>query len=273
MWLAMAGAAFAVNPEDSFKEKAWDKLSSREMSEWGTMALAINSKKWQHGETDHFIIHYFRNGEKIGSRSEKFYGEIREFFGKRPDLLGSHKSHIFAFQDSSDWKEFATKIDRAWAGGVTRGNEFYYQSVSDEGKFDSKGKVQAHEMTHLVFNRLFKGLPPLWLNEGVAEYFGQRKTSTLTQFRQQMGQGTGYDLKELFQATEYPPQQQKITDFYAEAAILVDFLTHLSDRAALLPKFVDAMIADPDMGKAVKIYGYKDLNDFMADYKRYRKRF
>jgi hypothetical protein len=273
LWLALVGVVAAVNPEDSFKEKTWDKLSSREESDWGSMALAMSPSKWQHGETDHFIIHYGRNGEKIGRRSEIFYAEIREFFGNRPDLLGTHKSQIFAFQDPGEWKQFAEKIKCPWAGGVTRGDEFFYQGTTEEGRFDSKGKVQAHEITHLIFNRLFQGRPPLWLNEGIAEYFGQRKTSTLTQFRQQMSQTPPYDLDALFHAVQYPANTAQIQAFYAEAAIIVDFLTHTSERAALLPKFVDAVIADREVTDAVKIYGYKDLAEFEAAYKRYRKHF
>ena len=273
VWLAGTGLLFAGAAEDSFKEKKLDDLSSAEMSDWGDLAMGIQRPKWKHGETDHFVIHYFHNGEKIARRSELFYSEIKEFFGNRPDLLVGKKSQVFAFHDVLDWKQFAGRIKQEWAGGVTRGDEFFYLAANEEGRFDSKGKVQAHEMTHLIFNRFYRGRPPLWLNEGIAEYFGQRKTTTLTQFRQQMSLTAPYHIGHLFAAEHYPERTMEIQAFYAEAAIVVDFLTRTSERAAKLPKFVDAMIANNDVAVALQVYGYKDFAEFEAAYKNYRRRF
>ena len=273
LWLAGVGLLRAGNAEDSFKEKNLDDLSSVAMSDWGALAMGIQHPKWKHGETEHFIVHYFRNGEKVARRSEVFYTEIKEFFGNRPDLLAGKKSQVFAFNDATDWKQFTGKIKREWAGGVTRGDEFFYLAASEEGRFDSKGKVQAHEMTHLILNRFYRWHLPLWLNEGVAEYFGQRKTSTLTQFRQQMSLTGPYRLDQLFQAKQYPEQLEQIKAFYAEAAIMVDFLTRTTERATRLPKFVESMIATNDVAVALQIYGYKDFAEFEAAYKNYRRHF
>src|SRR5712671_7378983 len=197
--ILVAARVAAIEPMIVFKDKPFDQLSDKEISDdWGKLALSIKStKKWQHGETDHFVIHYFRSGDRVARRSEEFYGEIKEFFGNRPDLLKGHKSHLFAFAEQQDWTAFKKAIEQPWIGGITRGNEFFYQATGDSGQFDSKARVQAHEMTHLVFNRFFKGHPPLWLNEGIAEYFGQRKTSSLIEFRRLMGRTPKFDLEAL----------------------------------------------------------------------------
>ena len=244
-----------------------------EVSEWGRAALDIEPKKWQQTETEHFIIHYFRNGEKIASRSEKFYGEIKEFFGNRPDLMGGRKSQVFAFHQMDDWGTFRAVTKMLWIGGVTRGDEFFYLSASESGQFDSKGKVQAHEMTHLIFNRFFRDRPPLWLNEGIAEFFGQRKTTGVSEFRRQMGFTAPVPLTTLLDAKVYPNTPAEVQAFYAEAAIVVDFLTHTAERAKLLPKFVDAMIEQNDLAAALKLYGYTDQAEFEKAYGRYRKHF
>src|SRR5439155_16339934 len=144
----------------------------------------------------------------------------------RPDLMLGHKSQVFAFHDDADWKQFREAIRLPWIGGVTHGDEFFYLSASETGQFDSKGKVQAHEMTHLILNRFFHGRPPLWLNEGIAEYFGQRKTTGISEFRRQMGATPPVPLPRLFEAETYPRSEFEIQAFYAEAAIVVDFLTH-----------------------------------------------
>ena len=113
----------------------------------------------------------------------------------------------------------------------------------------------------------------MWLNEGIAEYFGQRKTSTISEFRQRMGQTEPYDLGKLMAADAYPQDPKEIQAFYAESAIIVDFLTRTNERRLLLPKFVEMMMNGGDIVEGLRIYGYKDWADFEKDYKKYRKHF
>lgn len=259
--------------EEQFKEETLAQLTDKDVSDWGHLALRVKPRHWKHGETGHFIIHYFRSGESIARRSEMFYIEIKEFFGNRPDLLRGRKSHVFAFTDVSDWDEFRQAIGGMRIVGITRGNEFFYLATGANGLFDSKAKVQAHEMTHLIFNRFFEGRPPLWLNEGIAEYFGQKKTSSIVEFRQRMGRTSPFELERLFEMKSYPHTLEEIPAFYAESAIVVDFLTRTPDRVAVLPKFVDAVIANDNVADAVKLYGFKDFAEFKAAYLRYRRWF
>jgi hypothetical protein len=63
-----------------------------------------------------------------------------------------------------------------------------------------------------------------------------------------MGQAPAFDLEQLFGMKSYPHSLEQIGAFYAESAIVVDFLTRTPDRVALLPKFVDAMIANDNYG-------------------------
>jgi hypothetical protein len=264
---------WALPPEQTFKERTLAQLGDRDVSDWGHIALRINPQHWKHGETDHFIIHYFRSGDGIARRSEAFYTEIKEFFGNRPDLLRGRKSHVFAFNEAKDWDEFRQAIGGMRILGITHGNEFFYLATGASGQFDSKAKVQAHEMTHLIFNRFFESRPPLWLNEGIAEYFGQKKTSSIVEFRRRMGQTSRFELERLFEMETYPHSPEEIEAFYSESAIVVDFLTRTPDGAALLPKFVDVMIANDNMAEAVKLYGFRDITEFKAAYLRYRKWF
>ena len=272
--VAMAAPARAEDFRYTFHEKFWRQLSDTNISTNGRVALAIDAPQWRHGETEHFILHYGRNGDKIARRAEEFYAEIREFFGNRPDLLAGRKSHIFAMHVPADWQKFLKTVGMSPSiAGFTRGNEFFYFSLDEEGRFDPKSRVQTHEMTHLLFQQFFRNPPPLWLNEGVAEYFGFRKTSTSMEFQREMRRPMKYNLGTLFAATDYPGDPKAVQAFYAEAAIIVDFLTNTPERRAVLPKFVDAMIADNNLNKAVKLYGYRDRADFESAYERYRRQF
>ena len=94
---------------------------------------------------------------KSRGAASAYYAEIREFFGNRKDLLEGRKSQVFAFRNADEWGQFISSTGFPRALGITHGDEFFYLSTGDDGRFDSKGKVQAHEMTHLVFNRFFTG--------------------------------------------------------------------------------------------------------------------
>ena len=83
----------------------------------------------------------------------------------------------------------------------------------------------------------------------------------------------GIPLTTLLDAKVYPNTPAEVQAFYAEAAIVVDFLTHTAERAKLLPKFVDAMIEQNDLAAALKLYGYTDQAEFEKAYGRYRKHF
>ncbi len=269
------GAAARTTQARNFylDEKPFDKLSDKKTSDWGVLALAT-STKWKHGETEHFIIHFFANADAIARRCEKFYADTREFFGFRHDLMGALKSHVFAFHDPADWKSFRRQVKLSdTTGGVARSHEFFYLSVNSDKQFDALAHVQAHEMTHLVFNRFFNGRVPLWLNEGVAEYFGLKKIADITTFRTYVGKAKPFPLDKLFAAEKYPEQEQSLRSFYAESAIVLDFLTQTSERRALLPKFIDAMIAKNDADAALKLYGFNARADFEKAYERHRGQF
>jgi hypothetical protein len=107
------------------RKKPWSTISDQSISDWGQAALAINPGKWKHGETEHFIIHFNRNGEMIARRCENFYTEIKEFFGNRKDRMENHKSQVFAFYESSDWNKFIAATGLHQFAGVTRGSEFF----------------------------------------------------------------------------------------------------------------------------------------------------
>ena len=83
-------------------EKPFDQLSHRELSPFGQKALAIEPKKWQHAEAEHFIIHYQSDAVKsrLVREAEYYYWKIKDDLKLSADRL-NHKSHIFVFQDDA----------------------------------------------------------------------------------------------------------------------------------------------------------------------------
>lgn len=243
---------------------------SAEPPDHGRVALSINPSRWKQIETQHFVVHFERSGERIACRCEDFYAEIREFFGSRPDLQPESKSHVYAFRDAGAWEKFKKSVGvRPTIVGVTVEREFFWMAAGEKGQLPNLSPVQRHEMTHLVFNRLFTGRPPLWLNEGIAEFFGRRRERTSTAYRQELRGARGFVLPELFTATSYPATAMETQAFYAEASAVVLFLTRRPDQRAVLPKFVDALIAGQTMTEEVRLYGYAGLDELTREYQRF----
>ncbi len=266
-WLGVARAGNAPIP---FHEKTFAQLSDRRVTEVGRQALDAAPDTWKHAETAHFVIHFQRSGPRVASRCEDFYAETREFFGNRADRTPDAKSHVFAFSDDTAWRTFKSAVRLSpLVAGVTIDTEFFWKATDDRGQFEDLAPVQRHEMTHLIFNRLFEGRPPLWLNEGIAEFFGHRRQWTSVAYRQRLRAAPDAPLTEVFAARRYPRSELAIHTFYVEASRLVFFLARNPARQALLPKFTEAMIAGQSIEEALQIYGYEDLDDFTRDYRKF----
>ena len=164
--------------EMKFTDKPFEELSHQHVTEWGEKALRIKKEKWKHVESDHFILHYQAQDvrDRVMKEAEFYYWKIKTDL-KLANDLAEHKSHIFIFEDQARWRQFQANIDLQQIGGVTIGHEFYcYYPKGRDKEFSG---TLAHEMTHLVFNRFFRGLPPLWLNEGFAEYQAEKAYRSL----------------------------------------------------------------------------------------------
>ena len=72
-------------------------------------------------------------------------------------------------------------------------------------------------------------------------------------------------------AIRYPATPDEIRAFYAESAIVVDFLTYTADRKPLLPKFVEALTTGQSLEKALNVYGFADIEAFKSAYAKFRK--
>lgn len=127
--------------------------------------------KWQHAETKYAVIHYqsLTFARKVGRIADFQYPYIATDLKGLEDL-SQKKSHIIVFSDLADWQQFLMRSGTApsWAGAFVRGDAMF---MFDTGDKDTNTEILAHEMSHLVLNRFFKHRFPLWLNEGLAEWY------------------------------------------------------------------------------------------------------
>ena len=203
--------------------------------------LARGDHAWQHLRTDHFVVHYDRGRKtfaaKVARLAESFYSYISaDLPPGTVDRMGERLSHIFVFADSRDWKTVmgGTAGLSTLTVSFVRGQAMYLQEWGDSA--NDKMSVLAHEMTHLVMNRFLAVRLPLWLNEGIAEYYGELAYRDV--------RGMGWSKSKVFPPTQsllpleyvfgrdtYPPDNIVIR-FYRTSKYLIAFLRleHPSDR-------------------------------------------
>ena len=228
--------------------------------------LDASGHAWHHLRTAHFVIHYEKKifAAKVARLAESFYDYISaDLPPDLPDRLGDRLSHIFVFADARDWPTVL-----AGTPGLTpltvsfvRNQAMYLQEWGDNSS--DKMSVLAHEMTHLVINRFLKKPIPLWLNEGLAEYYGE--------FAYRAVRGMGQSKSSAFPATKnllplqtllalptYPPDTVVLT-YYRTAKYLVGFLRLKHAPACWNAYFTAVATGSPSTPALLSAFPYPDL--------------
>jgi len=213
------------------KDVPFDDLSHKSISRYGQQALQMRKDEWKHAETKNFVYHYFQShiATAVSVEAEFYYKGISSELEKDTEQW-ERKCHIYIFEKEEDWSQFkvAGKME-PWTGGLHMNGELFIVR-RPEMKF--KGSTLAHEVTHLVLDRFYGSGIPLWINEGFAEYAGERFYNTYYRARGYVARPTapvvqesGYiPLEKLVNAAAYPFDATEVDSFYNESHRLVRFL-------------------------------------------------
>jgi len=222
----------------------------------GPTALAMPKMNWKHAQTDHFVVHYERKifARKVARMAEFFYDYIAEDLDATEDRVDG-RSHIFIFRSSSQWEAFmgASRATTEWAFAFVQGTGMYLQPA---GNTKDSGSILAHEMTHLVLNRFFSGRPPIWLNEGLAEWYEEfgyaafkgTKKSRRAQFRRLRYR---IPVEDLVRMKSYPNEIKEVHAFYETSKFLVGYLMLKWPPAKIIP-FTEDMLAGMELAAALQ---------------------
>ncbi|HNR93684.1 MAG TPA: hypothetical protein PKK36_03640 [Kiritimatiellia bacterium] len=233
----------AVSAQADFQEVGPDQMDSGSLSLLGREVLQMPGIRWQHAQTERFVYHYERKtfALKAARMAEFLFDHIAKELNA-PAQGPAVRSHIFIFRSPKDWQEFirASGMKEEWAFSVVRGPEMFLQQA--DGTAES-GSVLAHEMTHLVINRLFPRRLPLWLNEGMAEWYEEFgyaafkgiKKSRRAHFKKR---DVLYPLADLFAATQYPAE---VEAFYRTSKMLFGWLMLRQPAEKIMPFTLDVM--------------------------------
>ena len=227
-------------------EIAFEKLADRMLTALGKKALQIRPGDWKHGETEHFVYHFFDRpmASVVSVEAEFYYRVIAAELG-RDTTAWERKCHLFLFDDADDWKAFQQfgGLD-PWTGGI-HGEGALFVRRNPGPKADNA--TLPHEITHLVLFRFFGPGIPLWLNEGFAEYAAARCRAAFYRARGYSARPRAISVKaglyipvaDLITAGGYPTEEEKVVAFYEESQKLVRFLS-AADRKGFVA-FLDAM--------------------------------
>jgi hypothetical protein len=119
-------------------------------------------------------------------------------------------------------------------------------------------------MTHLVFNRFLPVRLPLWLNEGLAEYYGEFAYRAAKGMGQSQGNAfrplkSWIPLVELLNASAYPADPAEVGRFYATSKYLTGYLLLKLPRAKWDAFFARLLAGEPALPVLLETYGWADI--------------
>ena len=262
----------------------WVEVKAEDMDKRGLLdyakeLLAEEGDKWRHAQTDHFVMHFFANegtnfAFKVAQQSEFFYGYISKELGGAKDLRPA-RSHIFTFRNETRWKKFLKTqkdLDK-WTYSYAHGLCMFLQQAETTKK---QSDVLAHEMTHLMVTHFLEDHPPLWLNEGLAEYFGEFGLSEFRGVKRHPGSvfkglRDPMTLERLFAIVKYPGSETEVRKLYDTSRYFVGFLL-TKKPAEKFPPFLADVAGGLKAAEALKKhYDFADLAAAQKEFTRFYK--
>ncbi len=236
-----------------------------------------SGKPWQLLETEHFLIHHdqLMFARRVARLGEAFYAHIAaDLPPGTPDRLSPARSAIYIFRKPEHWQAFlATQPGAAaWTASFVRGSALYLQATGSDTS--SRMETFAHEMTHLVFHRFLAVQPPLWLHEGLAEFYGA------VAYRAVRGMGQGrhaaipstrnlLPLVTLFSASSYPSDPELVRPYYRTAAAFVAFLRYRRDGAPWAAAWPSIARGDPPLPVILREYGFPTPDALQTEFDKF----
>lgn len=258
-------AALAAAPPPAMQEIDSAAVDRTLLRPADAVWLDSPQRAWRHLQTEHFVLHHDQTmfAAKVARMGEQFYAAISTDLPNLRDRVAPARSHLFIFRDPRDWRTVVANTPgmESWAVSFVGGHAMYLQEIGNATS-DKMG-VLAHEMTHLVFNRFLPVRLPLWLNEGLAEYYGEfayRAAKGMGQSKRDafrpLRQWTPLD--ELLDATAYPADPKDVARFYATSKYLVGYLLLKQPRDRWDAFFARVLAGDPARPALLETYGWTD---------------
>lgn len=281
--LGVAARGHAAPPQSNQASGIGREVTAEEMDVASLTAadravLEDRRYKWKHLQTEHFVVHYEQKifASRVARMGEQFYEAIASDLPNLRDRVSPARSHIFIFRDARDWQTL--RAERAglseWAASFVVGRTMYLQEVGTS--VSDKMEMLAHEMTHLVFNRFLPLRLPLWMNEGLAEYYGEFAYRAARGIGQSKGNSfppmrKWMPLETVLTAQTYPASRHEVTHFYKASKYVIGFL-RLRFSQEQWNTFLDRVLAGtPALTALMETYGWADIAAMEKEFARFAR--
>ena len=207
----------------------------------GSAPVAASKDNWIEVHSPNFTV-ISNSGEKEARRVADQFEQFRNMFQKSfPKLrldLGRPLT-IFAVKNEDSLKAllpgyWEVKGHAHPAGIYITGEDRHFVAVRTNIQGENPYEVVYHEYTHAIMELNFRGLP-VWLGEGLAEYFGN---STIRDNEVDIGRISPYHLQVLRESklipidtllladsqSPYYNEENRVSVFYAESWAIVHYL-------------------------------------------------
>ncbi len=210
----------------------------------------------------HFEVHHNdRNyANDISWKAEGHYKSIIMHLGVndfRP-WEGKEKCPIYIYDTKDDYIKYTNAP--IWSGGLASMEPFRLSIY--KGSPDLETKTLPHEITHLVLFELFKKPPPLWLNEGLAQFEEEKAGRHFYKkpLKELIAKGAYLKINELFEVKYLLNDDKFIAVFYLESCSVVEFLI-TQNLGGLFGKFIQELKNGKSSNEALKtVYQWKFKN-------------
>ena len=258
-----------IQPPSGRRELVFNRLGAgdhwhAQISPAEKAALQKVDRSWNHAESKFFVIHYKKLGyaRRVARMADYLYQYIAADLPGYEDRV-EEKSHIVVLKDKDDWREFLEHAETApeWSGAYVRGKVMFLPDSDDRKR---NAHVVAHEMSHLVLNRFFVHRPPLWLNEGLAEWYGhfgwQAFKGQNVNVRRHLGDlEQPYAVAQLRGMRGIQGNAADIRRYYATSHQLVGMLKLRKDQAAFVEFLKGVTVEGRPVGAPLEaVYGLGD---------------
>jgi len=250
---------------------------------------ADSNQNWIEIRSDHFTV-ATNASEKDGRRIVEQFEQMRAMFHAafatfRVDP--AQPIYILAAKNEATLKtllpdEWAVKGHIHHAGMYVHGGDKDYVLLELDAQGENPYRVVYHEYTHVLSHLNFSGLP-LWLDEGLADFFGnttlgekQSETGTIDvgtlQYLQQHQFIPIETLLQVDHTSPYYNESNRASMFYAESWALVHYLMMSPDarRQQLMYKFIAAWDKNQDQVAAAQAT-FGDLKRFGSAIEAYSR--
>lgn len=244
--------------------------------------------EWKRAESDHFIV-YGRTDKTVreyATMLEDFDDLLRTVHGRAANEGSPRKLPVYLVKTQDELRRLYPEAP-PYTGGLyfPMLTEVFAVAVRDEDTENDWNKgddVALHEYVHHFMMQYYANAYPAWLVEGYAEYY---MTASLENDRRVIG---GYSPWRgdalLTPGLVWLPAEELLSKrlselgkwdgqmYYAQAWLLTHYLLTDPKRAALLPRYLDAVRGGQAPTAAWKAVFGTDVADLNAELRRYLKK-